>query len=217
MRPSGPRHRRRLAVGDHDDLPHVLALPLEHAAREPQPFARVRVVRPDAHAPELAERHFFGRVVEEHGVQRVARILVPDQIGERERDALGRREAILAVEHHAVAAVEQQHRRARALIVALRDHEVFVVDVEAGTPESLGVSRRHDSRRRRPVVAPRCRTVAAASRFIVSPNSYGARRAAGFDARSRARACRGGRRCCGRSIRADRAARDSRGSRAPCR
>ena len=75
-----PRERRRLAVGDHHDLPHVLLLPLEDAAREPQPFARVRVVRADAHAPELLERDLLGRIVEQHGVQRVAGILRANQV-----------------------------------------------------------------------------------------------------------------------------------------
>ena len=60
-------------------------------------------------------------------MQRVAGILRPDQVRERERDALGRREAVLAVEDHAVAAVEHDHRGAGALILALRDHEVGIV------------------------------------------------------------------------------------------
>src|SRR5438067_7512303 len=34
--PVGLRERRRLAVGDHDDLPHVLALPIENPPRQPQ-------------------------------------------------------------------------------------------------------------------------------------------------------------------------------------
>ena len=62
----GARQRRRLAVGDHDDLPHVLLLPLEDAPREAQAFARVGVVRADPHARELAERDLFGRIVEQH-------------------------------------------------------------------------------------------------------------------------------------------------------
>ena len=127
----GPGQRRRLAVGDHDDLPHVLLLPLEEAPRQAQAFARVRVVRADLHARELAERNLLGGVVEEHDLQRVAGVLQADQVRERQRDALGRREAILAVEDHAVAAVEHQHRRAGALVLALRDHQVLVVDVDA--------------------------------------------------------------------------------------
>ena len=127
----GPRERRRLAVGDHHDLPHVLLLPLEEAAREAQAFAGVGVVGPDLDAGELAERNLLGRVVEEHDLQRVAGILQANQVRQRQRDALGRREAILAVEDHAVAAVEHQHRRARALVLPLRDHQVLVVDVDA--------------------------------------------------------------------------------------
>ncbi len=131
----GLRERRRLAVGDHDDLPHVLALAIEDAARQPQPFARVRVVGADPHAPELGERNLLGRIVEQHDLQRVARILVLDQLRERQRDALGRREAILAVQDHAVAAVEHQDRRARALILALHDHQILVGDANpAGRP-----------------------------------------------------------------------------------
>ena len=123
----GLRERGRLAVGDHDDLPHVLALAIENPPRQPQAFARVRVVRTDAHASELGERNFLGRVVEEHDLQRVARILRLDQLRERQRHALGRREAILAVQDHAVAAVEHQHGRARALILALHDHQVLML------------------------------------------------------------------------------------------
>ena len=113
-----------------------------NAARQPQPFARVRVVRADAHAAELGERNLFGRVVEQHDLQRVARILRLDQLRQRQRDALGRREAILAVQNHAVAAVEHQHRGARALILALHDHQIFVGDVDpargVGLPAAAG-------------------------------------------------------------------------------
>ena len=56
----GARQGRRLAVGDHDDLPHVLALPFEDAPRQAQPLVRVGVVRPHAHASELFERNLFG-------------------------------------------------------------------------------------------------------------------------------------------------------------
>ena len=49
---------------------------------------------------------------------------------QRQRDALGGREAILAVEDHAVAAVEHDDRGAGALVLALRDHQIGVVDVD---------------------------------------------------------------------------------------
>ena len=110
-------------------VPHAnasVALPIEDTTRQAQPLARVRVVRADAHAAELGERNLFGRIVEQHDLQRVARILGLDQLGQCQRDAFGRRESILAVENHAVAAIEQEHRRAGALILALHDHEIFV-------------------------------------------------------------------------------------------
>ena len=57
------------------------------------------------------------------------------------------------------------------------------------------------------------RSVSVTSRFMVSPNSYGLRRAAGLDAGRRDPACRGGRTTTGRARPAVRAAPDSRGSR----
>src|SRR5438093_6110946 len=42
----GESERRGLAVGDHDDLPHVLALGHEHAARQLEPFRGVGVYGP---------------------------------------------------------------------------------------------------------------------------------------------------------------------------
>ena len=44
--------------------------------------------------------------------------------------ALGRSEAVFAVQNHAVAAVEQNHRGAGAVIFALVDHEVRVGDLD---------------------------------------------------------------------------------------
>ena len=231
MRPSG-----RVTA---DGLPSVIMMiwrmslrcAVEQAARQPQALARVRVVRPDLHAAELADRHFLRRIVEEHGVQRVARVLMADQIRQRHRHALGRREAIFAVEHHAVAAVEQQHRRARALVIALRDHQIFVVDVnDSGVwTAELGQARLTPSRADSVMGQARLTQAGPAHtslpRSAPSPTRRGSscRRirtgAAGRRPRCRwpARACRAGRRCCGRSIRAGRAARDSRGNRAPCR
>jgi hypothetical protein len=68
--------------------------------------------------------------VKQHHVQGVARVLQPDQVGERQGDALGGREPILALEYHAVAAVEHQHRGAGALIFPLGHHQVVVLDLE---------------------------------------------------------------------------------------
>ena len=122
------RQRRWLAVGDHDDLAHVLLLLRENALRQAQAFARVGVVRADLHARQLAERHFLGAVVEKHQVQRIARILRADQVRERQGHALGRREAVFAIEDHAVAAIQHQHRGAGALVFALMDHQVGIIE-----------------------------------------------------------------------------------------
>ena len=75
-------------------------------------------------------RQFLGAVVEQHAAQAVAGILRADQVRQRQRDLLGGREAILAVEDHAVAAIEHQHRGAGALVLALVDVQVGVLHVE---------------------------------------------------------------------------------------
>src|SRR5207248_1372488 len=94
------------SVSDHDNLAHVFALTGEQALGEPQTFTSIRVVRPHLHSCQFAERHFFGAIVEEHEVQRIAGILRADQMRESHGYALGRRKAVFAVENHAVAAVE---------------------------------------------------------------------------------------------------------------
>ena len=63
-------------------------------------------------------------------MQRVAGILGADQVRERHGDALGRREAVFAVENHAVAAIEQQHGSAGALVIALVHAQVGIVQLE---------------------------------------------------------------------------------------
>jgi hypothetical protein len=52
-----------LAVGDHDDLLHILALALQDALCHTQALARVRVVRPDFYPCQLRERDFFRGIV----------------------------------------------------------------------------------------------------------------------------------------------------------
>ena len=108
--------------------------------------------------------------------QGIAGKLRLDQLRQRQRDALGGREAILAVEDHAVAAVEHQHRRARALILALHDHQVFVRDVDARPARRRAGAAARRGARRGPSRASRWTafsSVPPASRFSVSPNSYG--------------------------------------------
>ena len=171
--------RRRLAVGDHDDLPHVLALSIEDPPRQPEAFARVRVVRTDADPPELGQRDLLRRIVKEHDLQGVARVLRLDQLRERQRDPLGRREPILAVQDHAVAAVEHQHGRAGALVLALDDHQVVVRHVDAARPALAAPADVRAAGLRAGATPSRLRartafsSVPAASRFSVSPNSYG--------------------------------------------
>ena len=84
------RERARLAVGDHDDLPHVLLLREQNAARQLQPLGGVRVVRADLRVRERRQRDLLGRVVEEHDANRVAGELRANEVRERERDLLGR-------------------------------------------------------------------------------------------------------------------------------
>ena len=70
------------------------------------------------------------RIVEQHAAQAVAGILRADQVRQRQRHLLGRREAILAVEDHAVAAIEHQHGGAGALVLALVDVQIGVLQIE---------------------------------------------------------------------------------------
>ena len=60
---------------------------------------------------------------------RVARELRANEMRERERDFLGRREAILAVQNHRVRRVEHEHRRARRSVLGLTYHQVGVLEV----------------------------------------------------------------------------------------
>src|SRR4030095_12092463 len=95
--PVGLGQRGRFSVRNHDDLTHVLTLPIEYPARQAQPFARIRVVRPHTNSSQFAQRYFFGRVMKENDVQCVAWVLQSDEVRERERHALGRRKSILRV------------------------------------------------------------------------------------------------------------------------
>ncbi len=63
-------------------------------------------------------------------MQRIAGILRADQVRERQGHALGRREAVFAVEDHAVAAIEHQHGGAGALVFALVDHQVGIIEFD---------------------------------------------------------------------------------------
>src|SRR5205814_5716739 len=81
-------------------------------------------------AREFRQRDLFRRIVEQHHVQRIARVLGSNQGGQGERDFLGGREAVLAVKDHAVTAIEHEHRGARTLVFALPHLKVLVFEVE---------------------------------------------------------------------------------------
>ncbi len=106
--------------------------------------------------------------MKQHAAQAVAGILRPDQVRQRQRDFLRRREAVFAVQDHAVAAIEHQHRGAGALILGLMHVQIGVFEIE---------------RDLQPFALHGARTASAlTSRFSVSPNSYCFDAAAGFDA-----------------------------------
>src|SRR6266853_6522672 len=117
---------RGFSVGDHDDLAHVFFLAEENALGHAEAFSGVSVKGANLYASEFAEGNFFGRVVKEDEAERVPWILRADEMRERHGDALGGSETVFAVEDHAVAAIEKDHRGAGALVLALMDHEVGV-------------------------------------------------------------------------------------------
>ena len=121
-----------LAVGDHDDLLHVLILFGEDALGEAEAFAGVGVVGADLDAGELGDGDLFGGVVEEDEVEGVARELGADEVGEGHGDAFGGGEAVFAVEDHGVGAVEEYDGGAGGGVVGLVDVDVGLVDVERG-------------------------------------------------------------------------------------
>src|SRR6185312_8457407 len=130
------RERRGLAVGDHDDLLHVLTLRAEDALGDTQALAGVGVIRADLDAGELRDGELFGGVVKKDERERVAGILRADEMRERHGDFFRRGEAVFAVEDHGVRAVEHDDGGAGALVFALVDVKVAVFDIE-GQRESF--------------------------------------------------------------------------------
>ena len=124
-----------------------------------EPFGRVGVVGPDLRGGQRAQRDLLGGVVEQHDPEAVAGELGADQVGERERHLLGRREAVLAVEDHRVRAVEHQHRR--------RADERYSLWLTIRSPYSMLSGTPSPSR------AIALVSVAGTSRLSTSPNSYG--------------------------------------------
>src|SRR5262249_1343789 len=124
------REGRGFAVCDHNDLPHVFLLAEQDAPGHAEAFARVGVIRSDLDASELAEGNFLRGIMKEDEGESVAGVLRANEVGERHGDALGRSEAILAVENHAVAAIEKDDRGARAVILALMDHKIGIIHLD---------------------------------------------------------------------------------------
>ena len=98
--------------------------------RQDQAVARVGVIRTHLHARQLADLQFFGGIVEQHAAQAVARILRANQMRQRHRHPLGRREPVFAIENHAVAAIEHQHGRAGTLVFALMDVQIGIFQID---------------------------------------------------------------------------------------
>ena len=68
------------AVGDHDDLLHVLATAAQDALGYTKAFAGVGVMGADFDARELGDGNVFGGVVEENEVDGIAGVLGADEM-----------------------------------------------------------------------------------------------------------------------------------------
>ena len=120
----------RFSVSDHHNLFHLFALRLQDAARQSQTFGGVGVIWANLRGRQFCQRQLFSGVVEEHDLERVARILRANQMGQRQGHFLGRRETIFAVENHRMRTVEHHHRRARRLVVTLMHVQIAVFEIE---------------------------------------------------------------------------------------
>src|SRR5579864_7995622 len=119
-----------LSVRDHDDLTHVFLLAEQNALGEAKAFARIGVKRANLDAGEFAEGNLFRAVVKQDEAQGIAGILRANKMRERHGHALRGSETVLAIENHAVAAIEQNDCGAGAVIFALVNHEVGVRHVD---------------------------------------------------------------------------------------
>ncbi len=122
--------RGGLAVGDHDDLAHVFFLAEQDALRHAQAFAGIGVERADLHAGQFVDGNFFGAIVKQNEMQRVAWKLRANQVRERHGHAFGGSEAVFTIENHAVRAIEHDHRGAGRLVFALVDHQILVANFD---------------------------------------------------------------------------------------
>ena len=121
---------RWFSVRNHHDLLHLFALRLQHAARQPESLGGVGVIWPNLSGREFCQRQLFRGVMEEHNLERVARILRANQMRQRQSNFLRRRKTILAIENHRMRTVEHHHRCTRRLIVTLMNVQIAVLEIE---------------------------------------------------------------------------------------
>jgi len=77
-------------------------------------FCLARIRWPSCNAAfVIADLDLPGVVAEQDDVQRVLGVAGQDQLGQGQRRLLRRRDAVLSVENHGVAHVDEEHRRAR--------------------------------------------------------------------------------------------------------
>jgi hypothetical protein len=139
----GQGQRARFAIGDHDDLFHVFVFAFQELLREPQSARRVRVVRPDLRLSQPREWDFFCTVMKQHEFDRVARELRANHVCQRQRHLLGGREAVLAVQDHAVRAVQHHDGRGGGLVLGLTHHQVAFLDILEALGDHVGQRLRH--------------------------------------------------------------------------
>ena len=90
---------------------------------------------------KLCQWQFLRGVMEEHNLERVARILGANQMRQRQGHFLCRRKPIFAVKNHRMGTVKHDHGGAGRLVVALLDVQIAVLKVERQF-ESLALNRR---------------------------------------------------------------------------
>ena len=191
-----------LAVRDHHDLLHVLALAGQDALGEAQALARVRVVRPHAHLPSWQSGTSSAESWKSTRCRLSPGYCVRMRWLRASATFLAGREAVLAVQDHAVRAVEHDHRGARATGTRSGGRAGPCSRRRAGPSGPRGRARTGASRSRR---GSGCRRTRRASR---GPRTR---------CRWRGRACRGGRTTTCPASPGGRAASCSPGSRRPSR
>ena len=142
------RQRRRLAIRNHDNLLHILPRTLQDLLRHTQALACIRIVWPNLHPRKLRDRNLLGRIMKQHQRQRIPGILRPNQVPQRHRHPLGRREPVFPIQNHGMRAVQQHHRRTRTLIVGLLHMQIAILQVQSSRSIRSALPRKHRTQRR---------------------------------------------------------------------